>query len=34
MSGKLGLETSDSLKVTGSDNSTLKIIISILETAN
>ena len=34
MSGKLVLETSDSLKVTGSDNSTLKIIISILETAN
>ena len=34
MSGKLVLETSDSLKVTGSDDSTLKIIISILETAN
>ena len=34
MSGKLVLETSDSLKVSGSDNSTLKIIISILETAN
>tara|TARA_B100001996_G_scaffold342958_1_gene297868 strand:+ start:86 stop:418 length:333 start_codon:yes stop_codon:yes gene_type:complete len=34
MSGKLVLETSDSLKVRGSDNSTLKIIISILETAN
>ena len=34
MTGKLVLETSDSLKVRGSDNSTLKIIISILETAN
>ena len=34
MSGKLVLETSDSLKVKGSDDSTLKIIISILETAN
>ena len=34
MSGKLVLETSDSLKVSVSDNSTLKIIISILETAN
>ena len=34
MSGKLVLETSDSLKVTGSANSTLKIILSILETAN
>ena len=34
MTGKLVLETSDSLKVSGSDNSTLKIIISILETAN
>ena len=34
MTGKLVLETSDSLKVSGSDDSTLKIIISILETAN
>ena len=34
MSGKLVLETSDSLKVTGSANNMLKIIVSLLETAN
>ena len=34
MSGKLVLETSDSMKVSASANSTLKIILSILETAN
>tara|TARA_R100000995_G_C3413826_1_gene90657 strand:+ start:29 stop:361 length:333 start_codon:yes stop_codon:yes gene_type:complete len=34
MSGKLVLETSDSLKIKGSANNTLKIILSILETAN
>jgi hypothetical protein len=34
MSGKLVLETSDSLKIQSSVNSTLKVIVSILETAN
>ena len=34
MSGKLVLETSDSLNVTGSANNMLKIIVSLLETAN
>jgi hypothetical protein len=33
LSGKLVLETSDSVKVTASANSTLKCILSILETA-
>ena len=34
MSGKLVLETSDSLKIQSSVNSTLKVIVSLLETAN
>lgn len=34
MSGKLVLETSDSVKIVSSANSTLKIILSLLETAN
>ena len=34
MSGKLVLETSDSIKIQSSVNSTLKVIVSILETAN
>ena len=34
MSGKLVLERSDSLKIQSSVNSTLKVIVSILETAN
>tara|TARA_B100000902_G_scaffold248821_1_gene235490 strand:- start:183 stop:515 length:333 start_codon:yes stop_codon:yes gene_type:complete len=34
MDGKLVLETSDSIQVSGSANSTLKLILSILETAN
>ena len=34
MDGKLVLETSDSVKITASANSTLKLILSILETAN
>ena len=33
LSGKLVLETSDAVKVTASANSTLKCILSILETA-
>jgi len=34
MSGKLVLETSDSIKISSQRNNTLKIIVSILETAN
>jgi len=34
MDGKLVLETSDSIQVSASANSTLKLILSILETAN
>ena len=34
MSGKLVLETSDSIKIQSSVNSTLKVIVSLLETAN
>ncbi len=34
MSGKLVLETNDSIKILASSNSTLKLIMSILETAN
>lgn len=34
MSGKLVLETSDSIKIQSSINSTLKVIVSLLETAN
>jgi len=34
MDGKLVLETSDSIQISGSANSTLKLILSILETAN
>lgn len=34
MSGKLVLETSDSVKISATANSTLKIILSLLETAN
>ena len=34
LDGKLVLETSDSLKISPSANSSLKLILSILETAN
>ena len=34
LEGKLVLETSDSIKIQGSANSSLKLILSILETAN
>lgn len=34
MSGKLVLETSDSIRISSQRNNTLKIIVSILETAN
>ena len=34
LDGKLVLETSDYLSIAGSANSTLKLILSILETAN
>ena len=34
LDGKLVLETSDSIQVSGSANSTLKLILSVLETAN
>ena len=34
MSGKLVLETSDSIRISSQRNDTLKIIVSILETAN
>ena len=34
VAGKLVLETSDSIKIQGSANSSLKLILSILETAN
>ena len=34
LDGKLVLETSDSIKIQGSANSSLKLILSILETAN
>lgn len=34
ISGKLVLETSDSIKILASQNNTLKVILSILETAN
>ncbi len=34
MSGKLVLETSDSIKILAGANSTLKLILSLLETAN
>ncbi len=34
LDGKLVLETSDSLKISASANSSLKLILSILETAN
>ena len=34
MDGKLVLETTDSIKVSASANTTLKLILSILETAN
>tara|TARA_B100000925_G_scaffold123980_1_gene92108 strand:+ start:6579 stop:6911 length:333 start_codon:yes stop_codon:yes gene_type:complete len=34
ITGKLVLETNDSIRIIGSDNNTLKVILSILETAN
>ena len=34
MSGKLVLETSDSIKISSQRNNTLKVILSLLETAN
>ena len=34
MSGKLVLETSDAIRISSQRNNTLKIIVSILETAN
>ena len=34
LDGKLVLETSDSIKISASANSSLKLILSILETAN
>jgi len=34
LSGKLVLETSDTIKIYASENNTLKVILSILETAN
>lgn len=34
LDGKLVLETNDSIVISGSDNNTLKLILSILETAN
>lgn len=34
ISGKLVLETNDSIKITASQDNTLKVILSILETAN
>ena len=34
MDGKLVLETNDYIQISGSANSTLKLILSILETAN
>ena len=34
MDGKLVLETNDSIQISASANSTLKLILSILETAN
>jgi len=34
LSGKLVLETSDTIKIFASENNTLKVILSILETAN
>jgi len=34
LDGKLVLETNDSIVISGSANSTLKLILSILETAN
>lgn len=34
MDGKLVLETSDSITISASSNSTLKLLLSILETAN
>jgi len=34
ITGKMVLETNDSIKIVASDNNTLKVILSILETAN
>ena len=34
ISGKMVLQTDDSVKIVASDNNTLKVILSILETAN
>ena len=34
LEGKLVLETSDAIKIQGSANSSLKLILSVLETAN
>ena len=34
MSGKLVLETNDSIKISSQKNNTLKVILSLLETAN
>tara|TARA_B100001250_G_scaffold11409_1_gene9924 strand:- start:1124 stop:1456 length:333 start_codon:yes stop_codon:yes gene_type:complete len=34
MSGKLVMETSDSIKISSQRNNTLKVILSLLETAN
>ena len=34
MSGKLVMETSDSIRISSQKNDTLKILVSILETAN
>tara|TARA_Y100001973_G_scaffold21929_1_gene32541 strand:+ start:1319 stop:1651 length:333 start_codon:yes stop_codon:yes gene_type:complete len=34
MSGKLVLETNDSIKISSQKNDTLKVILSLLETAN
>lgn len=34
LTGKLVLETGDSFRISGSDNSSLKIVLSLLETLN
>ena len=34
MSGKLVLETNDSIRISSQKNDTLKVILSLLETAN
>ena len=34
LQGRLVLETNDAIRIEGSDNNTLKVILSILETAN